>query len=107
MDENVICGAFVREDVTFEIVCYPEEGDIVVMFDDLGPILLENVIVHNPRHMDSIPQSLFDAYDADGVFATDDGWVSIKGTTVSFHTHAKPMETERTVETSFNISYEE
>ena len=108
MDEKIVCGVYVEDGITSPITCHVEEGDVVIEFDDKGAILVENVIVDNPRCTDGINlERLLDAYKADGIIGTETDWLAICGNEVRFYSFKKPLECYRSVTTSFDISYDD
>lgn len=110
MVELVSCGMYVEDGELRMIQCDQEMGDIVIQMD-AGPILLENVVVTEPRLLDesntTMLQNLMDYYKADGIFGTAKEWAVICGNEVQFYPYSNPTAMSRKVFTSFDISYEE
>lgn len=110
MVDLISCGVYVEDGVMRPILCDPEMGDIIIQLD-AGPILLENVIVTQPRFLDesdiAILTGPLNYYKADGIFGTTTEWAAICGNEVQFYAYNNPTVWARKVPTSFDISYEE
>lgn len=108
MEDFITCGMYIKDEVEMPIVCDQTTGDVVIQFDDMGDILLENVIVDNPRLTDGMNlYPVLQAYGGEGIFSTSTEWAVIRGTKVEFYAFKKPKEIIRTVDTSFDTMYEE
>lgn len=109
MANLIECGTYIEDGVAVPIVCDPSTGDVVIMCDMLGHVLLEYQVVTNPRSTENIDVTgLIKHFDADGVFATTDGWAVIKDNTVSYYNIAKYGldKPEYVSKTSLDVDYD-
>lgn len=82
MDEKnfVLCGLLRKEDTASEIVCEPTAGDVILLDELQGNVIIEQVTITDPTEMSiEILHKVCDNLKADGVIVSARYYYVIRG----------------------------